>query len=40
MKVNVYESVSFKCTIYGYGDLKIMWRRKKYNIPVTAKITE
>ena len=40
MKVNVYKSISFKCTIYGHGDLKIMWRRKKYNIPVTAKITE
>ena len=40
MKIDVYESVSFKCTAHGYGDLKIVWRRKKYTIPVTAKITE
>ena len=40
MKINIHESVSFNCTAHGYGDLKIMWRRKKYNIPVTAKVTE
>ena len=39
MKINIHESVSFKCTAHGYGDLKIMWRRNKYNIPVTAKVT-
>ena len=40
MNINVYESVSFKCTAHGYGDIKIKWRRNKYNVPVTAKVTE
>ena len=40
MKVNVYESVSFKCTVHGYGDLKIIWKKANHNIPVTAEVTE
>ena len=40
MNIKVYKSVSFKCIAHGYGDIKIMWRRNKYNVPVTAKVTE
>ena len=40
MNINVYESVSFKCIAHGYGDIKIMWRRNKYNVPATAEVTE
>ena len=40
MNITVYESVSFKCIAHGYGDIKIMWRRNKYNVPATAEVTE
>ena len=37
--VEVYGSASFECTAQGYG-ITITWKRMKYNMPVTAKITE
>ena len=40
MNINVYESVSFKCTAQGFGVLKIVWKRVKHNMPVTAEVTE
>ena len=40
MNINVYESVSFKCTAHGYGDIKIKWKKANHNIPVTAEVTE
>ena len=40
MTIGVYESVSFKCTANGFGVLKIVWKRVKHNMPVTAKATE
>ena len=40
MTINVYESVSFKCTANGFGVLKIVWKRVKHNMPVTAEVTE
>ena len=38
--INVYESVSLKCTAHGFGPLKIIWKRAKHNMPVTAEVTE
>ena len=40
MTINVYESVSFKCTAQGFGRLKIVWKRIKLNMPLTTKVTE
>ena len=40
MNISVYESVSFKCTANGFGVIKIVWKRVKHNMPVTAKVTE
>ena len=40
MNVSVYESVSFKCTAQGFGVLKIVWKRVKHNMPVTAEENE
>ena len=36
----VYKSVSFKCTAHGYGAIKIIWKRSKHNMPVTAEVIE
>ena len=40
MNISVLNPVSFKCTAHGFGVLKIVWKRVKYNIPVTAEVTE
>ena len=40
MNISVYESVSFKCTAQGFGELKLVWKRVKHNMPVTAEVTE
>ena len=40
MNINVLNSVSFKCTAQGFGVLKIVWKRVKHNMPLTAKVTE
>ena len=40
MNIDVLTSVSFKCTAQGFGKLKIVWKRVKHNMPVTAEITE
>ena len=37
--VEVYGSATFECTAQGFG-IAITWKRMKYNMPVTAKITE
>ena len=34
------KSVSFKCTVCGFGVLKIVWKRVKYHMPVTVEVTE
>ena len=36
MNVNVYESVSFKCSAHGFGEIKIIWKRINHNMPITA----
>ena len=33
-------SVSFKCTAQGFGELKLVWKRVKHNMPIRAKMTE
>ena len=40
MKINVYRTVTFQCTAQGFGVSKIVWKRVKHNMPVTAKVTE
>ena len=40
MNISVLNSVSFKCTAHGFGVLKIVWKRVKHNMPVTAEVTE
>ena len=40
MSINVHESVSFKCSASGFGVLKIVWKRVKHDMPVTAEVTE
>ena len=40
VKINVCKTVVFKCTAQSFGELKIVWKRVKYNMPVTAKMTE
>ena len=40
MTINVYESVSFKCSASGFGQLKIVWKRIEHNMPLTAEVTE
>ena len=40
MNISVLNSVSFKCTAQGFGVLKIVWKRVKHNMPVTAEVTE
>ena len=40
MNVNVYESVSFKCSAHGFGAIKIIWKRINHNIPITAVASE
>ena len=39
--ISTNESVSFKCTVCGFGVLRIVWKRVKHDmIPVTAEVTE
>ena len=38
--ISINESVSFKCTVRGFGVLKIVWKRVKYDMPATAEVTE
>ena len=40
MKINVLNSVSFKCTAQGFGELKLAWKRVKHNMSITAEVTE
>ena len=40
MNINVLTSVSFTCTAQSFGKLKIVWKRVKHNMPVTAEVTE
>ena len=40
MNVNVYESVSFKCSAHGFGEIKIIWKRINHNMPITAVLSE
>ena len=40
MTINFYKLVSFRCTAQGFGVLKIVWKRVKHKMPVTAKVTE
>ena len=40
MNISVYKSVSFKCSVQGFGVLKIVWKRVKYHMPVTAEVAE
>ena len=40
MNVNVYESVSFKCSAHGFGAIKIIWKRIDHNMPITAVVKE
>ena len=40
VNINVLSSVSFNCIAYAYGELKIVWKRLKYNMPVTTEVTE
>ena len=37
--VNFCETASFKCTAHGFG-VKIVWKRLKHNMPITAEVTE
>ena len=40
VNANVLSSVSFNCAANAYGELNIAWKRFKYNMPVTAEVTE
>ena len=40
MNINLYESVSFKCAAYGYGVIKLVWKRVEHNMPITVVVTE
>ena len=40
MNTSVLNSVSFKCTAHGFRVLKIVWKRVKHNMPVTAEVTK
>ena len=40
VNVTVYKSASFKCTAYGFGLTKILWKRINYTVPATADINE
>ena len=40
MNITVHDSALFKCTAYGFGVTNIVWRRVKYNMPITAEVTE
>ena len=40
MSIDIHESVSFKCSASGFGEFKIVWRRIKHNMPLTAEMTE
>ena len=38
--INFYESASFKCTARGFGVIKVVWKRVKHNMPITAEVNE
>ena len=40
MTINVYESVSFKCTAHGFGVIQVVWKKVKHKMPLTAEVTE
>jgi len=40
VNVTMYETASFKCTAYGFGPIKIVWKRFNYILPTTADVTE
>ena len=40
MNISVFHTALFKCSAYGFGVVKIVWKRVKYNMPVTAEVTE
>ena len=40
MNSTVHDSALFNCTAYGFGMTNIVWRRAKYNMPITAEVTE
>ena len=40
MTISFYETVLFKCSAIGFGELKILWKRLDHNMPLTANMTE
>ena len=36
----VDDSALFKCTAYGFRVTSVVWRRVKYNMPITAEVIE
>ena len=36
----LHDSALFKCIAYGFGVTNIVWRRVKYNMPITAEVPE
>ena len=38
--ITLNKSVSFKCIVRGFGVLKIVWKRVKHDMPITAEVTE
>ena len=38
--VNFYESVSLNCTAYGFGGLKVVWKRVEHTMPVMTEVIE
>ena len=40
MNIGLYGSVSFKCSVNGFGVIKLVWKRVEHNMPVTAVVTE
>ena len=40
MNISLFQSALFKCSAYGFGVVKIVWKRVEYNMPVTAEVTE
>ena len=38
MDGTIYESVSLTCSAHGFGSIKIVWKRIKLNMPVTAMV--
>lgn len=36
VKVDVYESVTFLCEVFGFGDVKVQWKRIGFKLPATS----